>query len=463
LWLSRSALALGMLSISISKAGLGVLQHACLAQALPCARGAHSGHGTSSLISGICVTIATTHVVGAATNATVPRIIERYGIVGLQLALLLPSAVGVLSGIALGLWLPQPQPPTPPESPEVSRRGTGSAPFEVNCTTCGRRIRLPTPWKTTCDKCRLIAAISRRQRAAVLALGLWRALLVGSLHALKMITLALLVAHGITAENAGGLLALTNTVSLLLLPLLPLLSSRGNGLVHALLLLSLATLACMIGLVLSEELLGEDASWSARVHPLAPQGGRDHRLDDTYGDDDALPLDTRAALGGLRPINGLTLAWLLPRLSVFGFAVCGTLAPVVPLALVPQVNGVDASVGAAYGRLEMIFSGTQALIVLAVGAARQHGGFKLALRVLTTTMVLSIPITLLAMRLTTAAIVATRDKKGNLWALEEGPRSWSKDDLDVRGVHDVGRQHSGGTRHSARPTARLFRASYETV
>ena len=49
-----------------------------------------------------------------------------------------------------------------------------------------------------------------------------------------------------------------------------------------------------------------------------------------------------------------------------------------------------------------------------VGAARQHGGFKLALRVLTTTMVLSIPITLLAMRLTTAAIVATRDKKGNL-------------------------------------------------
>ena len=83
-WVVSTLVVLGTAIFSVSRAGLSVCQHATLAR-LP----------ARSMIAGLCVVVAATHVVGAVVSYGVPRLLHAHGLLGVQSALLVPAAVGV--------------------------------------------------------------------------------------------------------------------------------------------------------------------------------------------------------------------------------------------------------------------------------------------------------------------------------------------------------------------------------
>ena len=89
-------------------------------------------------------------------------------------------------------------------------------------------------------------------------------------------------------------------------------------------------------LIIAQEADGEDAPWSVRATP--PQ------LSPLLSPSDVSEEDVP------------TLQWWLPRMGVSGIALCGVMAPVLPVALVPLVvppSSAGTNVGRAYGQLEV--------------------------------------------------------------------------------------------------------------
>lgn len=88
-YVAAPTLVLGMVFSSFSKAGISVLQHSCLALLLPTGSGSpkqqRNGGAKSAqrwcdgghLVTGICLTIGCTHVIGAAVLYLVPKITAR--------------------------------------------------------------------------------------------------------------------------------------------------------------------------------------------------------------------------------------------------------------------------------------------------------------------------------------------------------------------------------------------------
>jgi len=69
--------------------------------------------------------------------------------------------------------------------------------------------------------------------------------------------------------------------------------------------------------------------------------------------------------------------WWNTRIAIATLSITGTVAPVMPLALVPANS---PSVGIAYGTLDSLFYIGQGGSTLLIGAARQSGGFSCALK-----------------------------------------------------------------------------------
>lgn len=103
----------------------------------------------------------------------------------------------------------------------------------------------------------------------------------------------------------------------------------------------------------------------------------------------------------------------------------------------------------------MTFSAIQALLVLCVGGARTAGGFRLALRLLTISMALSLPATLWAMRCARRAIQATSERRLRFWALPAEEAADAAATAETPFSPDAALTHAfhGATRHSARPAA----------
>ena len=386
-------IAIGLIIASCSRAGISVLEHSCMALALPSGGGskaspspsleeAHarstlgapllppakgSAHAPShgpGLLSGFCLKVATTHIIGACVVWSAPLILSAYGLTSLQLALIAPASVSVVAALVLTRLLPPPPIPRTLPTPQPRRRH--AAPFAVYCTSCGEVVRRPSAYRTMCDKCRERSAVRMRQDGAVLALGVWRATLLGCLHAFNSITVALLVEHGLETASAGQLVALASLTSLLSLPLLSLANRRLSRL---LLHVSFAVVLFALALLLAQELGGDDALWTDPFYEPTDRYGRP------------------------RPVWH-AVHWLLPRVGVFGLALCGVIAPVLPLALVPKIlppSSEGAALGHAYGLLETLSSIGETVITLLIGYARQTGGFRLALRVLFGGILLSWP------------------------------------------------------------------------
>lgn len=295
-WAAAVLLLFGIVLSSCCKAGLSVLQHSCLALVLPPRESSMPGTPTlpaknygmydpsasstwrdacrgcegsgpcrrassAPLVTGLCLSVGTTHVIGAAVVSCVPLITCSYGLCGLQFFLILPALVSALSGYALGALLPQPEPAVTPATPAPRRRDDMPA-FVVLCVSCGKIVRRPHPFQTTCDKCKEAAAVARAQQTAVTALSMWRAMLIGAfLHSFSTVVVALLVSHGVPMLEAGRLMSLASILSLLLLPLLIPYAK------HLTALLSVITGAVLISLLLvtiSQEFGGEFAPWGGR-------------------------------------------------------------------------------------------------------------------------------------------------------------------------------------------------------
>ena len=162
------------------------------------------------------------------------------------------------------------------------------------------------------------------------------------------------------------------------------------------------------------------------------------------------------------------LCWV-SRIGTIGLTLCGTLAPVLPLALVPTVQpptAVGASVGSAYGMLECLSASGQVALSLLAGLLRQAGGFRLGLRGLFACLVLSIPCTFYAQRTVATAVRAMRRVSRPRHALLAEARSADEEGLTHHPtaglLADGGRGHDEGmcsTSSRVRPSARPFRVS----
>ena len=150
---------------------VSVLQHSILAAVLP-----------TSFVKGLCLMVGTTHTIAAITSWGVPQILDDYGVVGVQLALLAPSAVGLGAGILLGRWMPTLQHSPPPSPMPYSGRAVPLQPFIAHCATCGAVVAQQTPYKTTCVACKKKEAVRQHARVRILLIGAWKASTMGTLH-----------------------------------------------------------------------------------------------------------------------------------------------------------------------------------------------------------------------------------------------------------------------------------------
>lgn len=217
----------------------------------------------ASLAVGLCLMVGFTHAIGALVAFGAPRILAVCGLLGLQTALALPAFVSALAGRALGKALPRVPSHVPP-TPKPRRRTL--EPFAVACSSCGNVIRRSQPFSgATCDKCRERVAVVKQQTRAVVALGVWRATVIGCMHSIAMIEYSLFVSHGLPQPAVGSLLAINSAVSLGALPFLAWLvrhpSTLHARMVHLLPAVSLAVCAAAAALLVAQELGGEDASW----------------------------------------------------------------------------------------------------------------------------------------------------------------------------------------------------------
>lgn len=158
-------------------------------------------------------------------------------------------------------------------------------------------------------------------------------------------TIAFLVHHRIPTASAAQLVALFTTICLVALPV-TLLCTRSWG--HVLSALSLGVVLCFLALAVAEE-----------------------RELDTRLECAKMPNDP---LGAVYRLACTELAWL-PVAAVFGLATCGTIAPVLPLSLVPKLyaDSPDSTIGLAYGKFEVVYGALQLVVMLVTGWARQVG------------------------------------------------------------------------------------------
>ena len=446
-WFASGMLLFGLMLSSFSRAGISVLQHSCLALVLPppprCGANNDDDEPPESpsvfhlrshaprfgLLSGLCLMVGITHLIGAITVYVAPIILAAAGLKGLQLALTVPGFIGAGSGAALAYFLPHIPLPRPPPSPTPRRRST--ALFITKCPTCGTILKRVVPYQgAKCDKCRERDAIRSRQNWAVMALGTWRAMLIGCLHAFSTLTISLLVSHQLTSRSAGSLVATSNLAALSLLPALAAFSAHPSRMLTIVTIMVCITVIC---LVTAQELgPSDDASWALAGdkdeadNVLLPPGANPFN-DDYFGRHGGQSLFMFPRLPQphsthqrslLSPLNeprpqpnmrlvheanagGPLLQWWLPRIGVIGITFCGMIAPVIPLALVPSVlppSSEGLSLSRAYGLLDTLSSIGQMLISLTVGATRQAGGYQPALRLLLGGVLLSLPLTVCVQR-----------------------------------------------------------------
>ena len=367
-WVAASTLALGFILSALSKAGVSVLQHACLALVLPgsathfssthkndafnhdeeCGPGssfsieypqtpdtpgpipregswlwARRDSSSGHMVAGLCLNVGCTHLIGAAVVYAVPRLLNAYGLVGLQFALTIPTLIGAFGGLALACVLPNLPLPEHPPSPKPLRRGHAE-PFVVACSSCGELIRGVKPYSgITCDKCLERQVVQAAQREAICALGLWRATLIGTLHALATLSVPLLVSHQYQLQSAGSLVALSGAGALIALPLLAAAARSYRTLQMLLLAISLAVIATAAAFTLADALGGDGGSWTCPAETEGSLPGMmmpydyDDEIEQEKGGHDfsprALQLSTHGGFVSARGAAGTTGGFSSPR------------------------------------------------------------------------------------------------------------------------------------------------------
>ena len=300
---ARSVLALGIATFCVSRPGVVVGQASMLARAAPpqyltCCFGAKVG---------------VTSLIGVACNYAVPTVVQRHsGMLILQVALLVPAALGAVAGVRLselhrGARLPPPQqqqqqqqqqqPPAAPPPSTTTERGSlrqallahdhlataenGAATDAHRAATNGSAPRDGPAWAWASaggngstkgaarapPLARLLEAPALR---AIVLLMLWRATAVGTLHAHRTLLVGTLFSYGLPSAEAGELVARNQLVALLALMVAAYLADwhRLRRVVVAANVGALAA-ACAVTAGLC---LGESRAWEAGLFLLAVAG-----------------------------------------------------------------------------------------------------------------------------------------------------------------------------------------------
>ncbi|CAE7943744.1 drkC [Symbiodinium sp. KB8] len=285
----------------------------------------------SGLLLGFVVMIFFGHVVVAICNWTVPRVLDRSGLIGLQITLLLPNAVSVFAASCLACcWGREPVPRSPMRtlSPSPSILSfplldeddpEAEIEQEIAQKSPGRVWALPCTMSASYDCCGNCGHEKLQSEKAIWLLGTWRGLLLGVLHAFQSFTNDLLVSRGRNHKEAGSVVAVNQMIALLLMPLVAF-SGYFIGLRIMLVVISL------------------------------------------------LPFFGTLAL--------LAAPSLLLEAGLLAIATAATVMPVLPLVLVPANS---RSCGKSFGLLDSLYGLGQATVTVAIGALREEGGFEAAL------------------------------------------------------------------------------------
>lgn len=366
----------GFLMYTASRAGISVLQHCLLAACLP-----------DALVAGLCILVASTHANAALVSFFAPRIMKAYGLEGLELALLPPALIGLAAGVFLSRWMPVAEDPDMQGSPR--ELVTNCKPFVIYCKSCGSVIARHSPFIQKCRSCMLESATRWHVRVRILLLGMWRAIVLGTLHSFASVTNGLLVTHHLTSVSAGSLVAFMGILSLAVLPVLPFIAKRY--VVSKLLMIVTCWLLLFTAMLLIlTHLWGDTASWSS-VSPVAnksiPIPGNMTRLTSSHGsekeDGSYEPADyaydsgvDQSSSNSGSSVSFASAQWLLPRIALVGLTTCGAAAPVILLALVPSTGASQSAVTRAFGHLESFFVLGQSVVTLVMGVTRQYYGYR---------------------------------------------------------------------------------------
>lgn len=315
----------GATAFTVFGTGLSLVQHASIVQCVP--------HNT---VFAFATLVASTHAIGSCVSYAAPRILRVHGLLGVQLALLLPALAGALAGAVAAYFVPR-EYGHPNETPGPSeRRPPRSAFFVVECESCGARIQRPAPYRTLCVTCKAIRAKRWRARQNVLLMGCWRATGVGLFHAFSSITSGVLGAHGLSIIASGSLMAVLNGVSILALPVVAGCSAL-LGMRSMLSATSMMLVGSVLALLVAHVAEGPHSLWSAE--------------------------------GGATGDSPSPLMWLLPRLGLLGLYAGSVGGPVIPLVLIPAST---KSLGPAYGMFDSMSHAGQALLTVLQALVLEH-------------------------------------------------------------------------------------------
>lgn len=297
---ATALLSFGVASFSFFHAGAGVVQHAVLARVLP-----------YCLTTGFVAIIGCTHLVKAVCNFTMPWVLRHGGLLGVQWILLVPSVVSLYAGCRLAA-----------SAANFTVPHVSAAAFYTPATP-GQRVPLLDA-STPIESHRHGAEGCLKGLHSIILLGVWRALILGTLHAFGTVYNGLLMSYcGLSQVAAGTLVGTNESIALCILPMVGIISDVVGR--RALMCwLSWLTLGAVVVLAFAQDL--PTTAWSG---------------------------------------------------ATFVIAVTGTVMPVLPLALVPANS--ERSLGTSYGALESLTGALQVFLTLAIGFIKADSGYPVLL------------------------------------------------------------------------------------
>lgn len=234
LWWAEALIAGGLLIFSAFHGGAYVVQCTVLQRVLP------FGETT-----GFVATIGFTKCIVAACNFFVPPILRDHGVLGVQLALLVPGLMSVVAGCWLACRVDN-FPVGHARTPVVSVLDQDSFIPEEQSP--------PGGCLTNVSK-RLFDA--SKGTGVILLLSFWRAIIMGALHSFATIQNGLVTSYGLSSEQAGMLVGTCQTIALCSLVVLSIVADFAG---RRILIVAMSCIVAVAGIVLA---LGPGVPWWA--------------------------------------------------------------------------------------------------------------------------------------------------------------------------------------------------------
>jgi hypothetical protein len=231
-WWAEALIAGGLLTFSAFHGGAYVVQCTVLQRVLP------FGETT-----GFVATIGFTKCIVAACNFFVPPILRDHGILGVQLALLVPGLMSVVAGCWLACRVDE-FPVGHAQSVRVLDQDSIISEEQSPPGGCLTNVS-----KKLFD--------ASKGTGVILLLSFWRAIIMGALHSFATIQNGLVASYGLSSEQAGVLVGTCQTIALGSLVVLSIVADLAG---RRVLMVAMSCIVAAGGIVLA---LGPGAPWWA--------------------------------------------------------------------------------------------------------------------------------------------------------------------------------------------------------